>query len=255
VKKTSYHHHLTADRERLAGFCEAIEKVRGTVYDIGAGSGILSSWAAEHADFVYAVELDGKLAQQARSSLKSFGNILVLEGNAGEIQFPKKADFIICEMLDTALIDEEQVPVLNSVLKFLKKGGDVIPRGVINSIEPVYLESEHICYQENERPRHEVMGPPLTYSRYDFREPLEPFADFQLKLKINRDGIFKGVKITTYTLITPHIICGPTPMLNPPLLIPTEKIMVKKEDIITLELSYLMGGGLNSIRTEINQIP
>jgi predicted RNA methylase len=157
-------------------------------------------------------------------------------------------------MLDTALIDEEQVPVLNSVLKYLKKDGDVIPRGVINAIEPVHLEVEHICYQENERPRHEIMGPSLIYSQYDFRKPIAPPANFQLELEINRDGIFKGVKITTYTLITPHIICGPTPMLNSPLLIPTEKIRVNKGDIITLELSYLMGGGLNSVKTEINGI-
>lgn len=158
-------------------------------------------------------------------------------------------------MLDTALIDEEQIPVLNSVIKYLKKGGDVIPRGIINTIEPVNLNSEHVCYQENEKPLINVLGSPSIYSKYDFRKTIDPRADFQLKLKISRDGIFKGVKITTYTLITPQIICGPTSMLNPPLLIPTEEIKVNKGDNISLRLSYVMGGGLNSIRTKVSRFP
>jgi predicted RNA methylase len=40
-------------------------------------------------------------------------------------------------------------------------------------------------------------------------------------------------------------------MLNPPIIIPTEKIRVKNGDIVKLNLSYLMGGGLNTIRTGI----
>ena len=34
------------------------KKARGTVYDLGTGSGILSVWAATQADFVYAVEIE-----------------------------------------------------------------------------------------------------------------------------------------------------------------------------------------------------
>ncbi|WP_394325475.1 hypothetical protein [Methanobrevibacter arboriphilus] len=31
---------------------------------------------------------------------------------------------------------------------------------------------------------------------------------------------FNGIKITTFTIINENIVCGPTPMLNPPILIP-----------------------------------
>ena len=79
-------------------------------------------------------------------------------------------------------------------------------------------------------------------------------ADFDLQFKIDRNGILNGVKITTFTLITSNIICGPTPMLNPPLLIPIEKLRVKKDDNITINLKYTMGGGLNTIRNEIKEI-
>ena len=67
--------------------------------------------------------------------------------------FLKKADVIICEMLDTALIDEEQVPVLNSVRKYLKNNGIIIPYGILNCIEPIEVEVEDICYEEDDHPR------------------------------------------------------------------------------------------------------
>jgi len=238
----------------LAGFYEAIKKVEGIVYDIGTGSGILSIWAVPYANFIYAVEADSAVANKTRPFLKGFKNIFFIEGDARKVHFPQKADFIICEMLDTALIDEEQVPVLNSVLKYLKKNGDVIPRGIINAAEPVHMEAEHICYQENESSLHYIMGPLKVYNQYDFRTPINPLADFQLHLKINSDGIFNGLKITSFTLITPQIICGPTPMLNPPLMIPTEKLRVKKGDVVKIKLSYQMGGGLNSVRIETKGI-
>lgn len=252
----SYHHNLTSDYERLACFYEAIiEKVEGRiVYDIGTGSGILSAFAVPYANFIYAVEHDPVIALKTRPFLESFKNVSFMEGDAKKIPFSQKADVIICEMLDTALIDEEQVPVLNSVLQYLKKNGEVIPRGVINAIEPVYMEADHICYLEDEKPSHQTLGPLLVYSQYDFRKPINSKADFELQVTINREGMMKGLKITTFTLITPDIICGPTPMFNPPLLIPTENLRVKQGDTITINLSYTMGGGLNSIRTKIEGI-
>ena len=251
----SYHHNLTSDYERLAGFYEAIiNKVERTVYDIGTGSGILSAFAVPYADFIYSIEHDPAVARKTRLFLEDFKNVSFIEGDARKIHFPQKADFIICEMLDTALIDEEQVPVLNSVIKYLKKNGEVIPRGIINAVEPIYMEAKHLCYLEDGRPSHQTLGPLLTYSNYDFREPINPHANFGLQLKIIRDGILGGLKITTFTLITPDIICGPTPMFNPPLMIPIEKLKVKRGEIVTVNLSYIMGGGLNSIRSKVKRI-
>lgn len=238
----------------MAGFYEAIKTVKGIVYDIGTGSGIFSAWAVPYANFIYSVEQDPAVARKTRSFLQGFKKISFMEGDARKIHFPQNANVIICEMLDTALIDEEQVPVLNSVLKYLEKNGDVIPRGIINAAEPVYMEAEHICYQERENSHQHILGPLLTYSHYDFRNHITPQAHFKLPLKITRDGILGGLKITSFTLITPSIICGPTPMLNPPLLIPTEKLRIAEGDTVTINLSYIMGGGLNSIRIKVEEI-
>ena len=73
-----------------------------------------------------------------------------------------------------------------------------------------------------------------------------------LKLKINSKGEVNGIRLTTFTLLTPDIICGPTPMLNPPLLIPTNTQDVLENQILSLNLKYVMGGGLDTIEARIN---
>jgi len=50
-------------------------------------------------------------------------------------------------MLDAALIDEEQAPII--CLKHLKEGGQMIPYGVINGAEAIEMDSETIRYDEN----------------------------------------------------------------------------------------------------------
>jgi predicted RNA methylase len=238
----------------LAGFYEAITNIRGIVYDIGAGSGILTEFAASYANFIYSVEIDLKISRKTRDILKNYENISFINDDARKVDFPKKADYIICEMLDTALIDEEQIPVLNSLLKYLKNKGKVIPCGIFNGAEPIQSRAEHICYQEHGKSPEKVLGPLNIYSKYEFGKYIHPLAEFNLQIRINREGILNGLKITTFTLITEDIICGPTPMMNPPLIIPIEKLKVKSGDTIEIYLSYQMGGGLDTIETRIKGI-
>ena len=157
-------------------------------------------------------------------------------------------------MLDTALIDEEQVPVLNSTRKFLKKGGIIIPCGILNCIEPVQVDTEDICYEEDGHPKSRILGDPNFYSRINFLYHTPTTFNESIDIKIKSSGIVSGVKITTFTLITEDIICGPTPMLNPPLIIPVQRTKVYAGDIIQLNLHYEMGGGLESVGARIENI-
>ena len=258
IRTTPYHLNLLSDKERVLVFQEAIkEKAKGTVYDIGAGCGILSILAAPYSDFIYAVEIDHTASKYAKSNLESFDNVSVINKDAKDVIFPQKADLIICEMLDTALIDEEQVPVLNSILKYLKKDGEVIPKKVLNGAEAIDMERENICYEDNEaneKPNYDVMSNFKIYNEIDFKNEIQEDVETDLEFKISKKGSVSGIKVTTFTLLTDNLICGPTPMLNPPLLVPTEKINVDIEDIIKVKLIYKMGGGLDSIRTRIEKV-
>ena len=81
-------------------------------------------------------------------------------------------------------------------------------------------------------------------------DDIEPAFEKDISIKANRDGLVNGVKITTFTKLNENIICGPTPMLNPPLLIPLEERQVKSNDFIKVKLKYIMGKGIESIEIE-----
>lgn len=255
---TPYHHHLLEDYDRLSAFFEAITaKSRGLVYDIGAGSGILSFFAAPHSNFIFAFEKNSKSADYAQKNLETFEHVQVINTDVLEYKFTKKADLIICEMLDTALIDEEQVPVLNKALNYLKDDGDVIPFGVFNGAEPVFMKTPLISYQDvdmPEFPEHQIKGPMFIYNQINFNKTIDEHVNVDFKLSITNSGTINALKITTFTLLTSNIICGPTPMLNPPLFIPTEELYLSEGDEIRINLSYWMGGGLDTIKTKIKRI-
>lgn len=251
-KTTPYHFDLIMDNERLSAFFQAISEYDGNdelAYDLGCGSGILSYFLSSKFKEIISLEIDSSASRCAKENLASFENIEVINTNVLEHEFDKKADLIVCEMMDTALIDEEQVPVLNHAKKFLKPTGRIIPQGVINAAELVNMEREYVHWDENAK--YEVFSDMTVYSEFDFSDDINPNFEAELSFKANKDGIVNGLKITTFTKLTDDIICGPTPMLNPPLLIPFDAKSIKSNEYITVKLKYIMGNGIESIETKV----
>lgn len=301
-KVNSYHFKLLRDYERLSAFKEAIDDyaIRNgmdsngsnskVAFDLGCGSGVLSYFASEYMDRIIAIELNNSTYQLAKENLKEFDNIQVFNDDILSFDFSKlneKADLIICEMLDTALIDEEEVPVLNRARKFLKDDGEIIPKGMINSAEPIFMNNHFIQYEDDEySPIYVSLGVSVVYSEFDFLDDIDCDFSAEMELKIfNRDDLdeigfeenlieekyekfnlkenfnieedklkINGIKLTSFTKLNENIICGPTPMLNPEMLIPIEETEVKCGDSVRIRLEYVMGGGVETIKTEILEI-
>ena len=299
-KVNSYHFKLLRDYDRLSAFKEAIDDYGKAIdgdestscasrlaFDLGCGSGVLSYFARDYMDKIIAIELNNSTYQLAKENLKEFDNIQVFNDDILSFDFSKlneKADLIICEMLDTALIDEEEVPVLNRARKFLKDGGEIIPKGMINSAEAVFMNNHFIQYEDDEySPIYVSLGESDVYSEFDFMAEIDCNFSAEIELKIygkeELDEIgfgeklcqekyekfnFKenfnieedklkinGIKLTSFTKLNENIICGPTPMLNPEMLIPIEETEVKCGDSLRIRLEYVMGGGVETIRTEV----
>ena len=310
----SYHFKLLRDYDRLSVFKEAIDdyaKSRNDVdsgsedhkldsfpdsskskvaFDLGCGSGVLSYFAKDYMDKIIAIELNRSTYQLAKENLKEFYNIQVFNDDILGFDFSKlddKADLIICEMLDTALIDEEEVPVLDHAKKYLKDDGVIIPQGIINSGEPIFMNNHFIQYEDDEYlPVYIALGESVIYSEFNFLDDIEceykTEIEFGVYNKVDLDKInfegelssdrfekfnFKenfnikenklrinGIKITSFTKLNENIICGPTPMLNPSILVPIEEIELNCGDKFKLKLEYVMGGGVETIKTEILDI-
>lgn len=251
-KTTPYHHDLLKDKERLSCFFEAIKdydsKTR-LAYDLGCGSGILSYFLSFYFDEIISLEVDFKTANCAKENLSNFSNVDVINSDVLKYDFSKKADLIVCEMMDTALIDEEQVPVLNFAKQFLKDDGHIIPMGVINTVELVTLERDYVHWDED-GVKYDVLSDAVVYSKINFLDNLNLNFEKDITIQAKKDGFLNGLKITTFTKLNDNIICGPTPMLNPPLLVPLDERSIKRNSFINVKLKYSMGKGIESIKTE-----
>ena len=131
------HRTMVRDRIRTDAFRRAIESVvrpGDTVLDVGAGSGVLSMFAARAgAARVYAVE-ETSVAVLARQLIAANGYqdiVTVIEGDIQDVEPPERVDVVVSEWLGGFGIDEGMlVPVTVARDRWLKPGGTMIPRSV-----------------------------------------------------------------------------------------------------------------------------
>ena len=131
------HRSMIRDAVRTEAFRRAIEatvRPGDTVLDVGAGSGILSVFAARAgAARVYAVEQTtiAVLAQELVAANRVEDVVRVIQGDVLDIEPPERVDVIVSEWLGGFGIDEGMLaPVIAARDRWLKPGGTMIPRTV-----------------------------------------------------------------------------------------------------------------------------
>ena len=131
------HRTMIRDRVRTDAFHRAINAVvcpGDTVLDVGAGSGILSMFAARAgAARVYAVERTpiAGLAEQLAAANGVADTVTVIQADVIDIELPEQVDVIVSEWLGGFGIDEGMLaPVIAARDRWLKPGGVMIPHTV-----------------------------------------------------------------------------------------------------------------------------
>jgi protein-L-isoaspartate O-methyltransferase len=164
---TDFPYSYLIDEIRTKAFKKAIEKtVRDgdIVVDVGSGSGILALFAAEAgASKVYAIEIDPVLVAYLRDTVAAspYKDIIeVIPIDVMEANLPHNVDVVIAELIDTALMDEMQVPVMN----------DLHTKGVIGNKTKLipqdyqtYIELVHV---ENNFYGHKIKAPMHMWPHY-----------------------------------------------------------------------------------------
>ena len=142
------HRTMIRDRVRTEAFQLAINSVvrpGDTVLDVGAGSGILSMFAARAgAARVYAVERTpiAGLAEQLAAANGVADTVTVIHGDVTDIELPEPVDVIVSEWLGGFGIDEGMLgPVIAARDRWLKPGGIMIPHTVT-----AWTALVHDCY-------------------------------------------------------------------------------------------------------------
>jgi SAM-dependent methyltransferase len=136
---------MVGDELRTQKFQQSIQSVVQpgmVVIDIGAGSGILSCFAAQAgASRVYAVEREPGAVAMAKTLIRDNGFteiIRLVQEDAERVWLPEKADVIVSEWLGAYGVDENMLkPVLIARDRWLKQGGVMIPATVTAWLAPV----------------------------------------------------------------------------------------------------------------------
>lgn len=278
---TPYHYNLINDTIRLFAFYNAINDYISlfdsetaenfNVLDLGCGSGVLSSFIAPYVNNVVAIDIDSKIADCASKNRDYYNidNVEVINADASIYNFNEiKADLIICEMIDTGLIDEEEVQVLNNVInsKFCNKSNlTVIPKAIINIVEAVNMNINNIAYDEDNI-NITTISNTITLNTVEFSSKINKNVDINFNLNAIKSGTVNGIKLTTVTVLNDNLVCGPSPMFNPPLIIPINNdntnvndnnnkndngndigVKVTKGDNLSFNISYVMGEGLETV--------
>lgn len=140
---------MLEDQRRMSAYFDAIMQNRPlfqdkVVLDVGAGSGILSIWAAKAgARKVYGVEAT-QVAQHARELVRRNGLegvVEIIQSEMEKVEIPVKVDIIISEWMGYFLLRES---MLDSVIfardKFLKPGGSLYPSSARMFIAPIFTD-------------------------------------------------------------------------------------------------------------------
>src|SRR5579862_4904879 len=153
-----YHHTMLEDRTRMDAFEQAIAakvKPGNVVFDVGAGTGILSYFAAKSARRVYSVEAHPAVARLGKRLIelnRLAQRVSYSQGLAQDNLPPEAVDVVICEMMHVGLAVEQQVPVMNAVLQGLDQRypGHVIkliPEQAVNYCQLVQADWDRSGYK------------------------------------------------------------------------------------------------------------
>ncbi|WP_457620609.1 RsmD family RNA methyltransferase [Methanopyrus sp.] len=178
----SYQLDLLRDVRRVFVFTSMVAEVaEGTFADLGAGTGPLSIVAAHAgAERVIAVERNPKRARLLERNLRKHAprdvEWEVVVGDAQGVDV--NADVVACEMIDTLLLEEEFVPVVNAVLE--KYEPIIVPPEVRIGANPIRRPPRTPRYRpgfpEDIEPLEVIRTDRLIPKRFEYETPEPGYA-------------------------------------------------------------------------------
>lgn len=261
-----YQYNLLSDTQRMDALENAIDEIVNdgdVVADLGAGLGILSHLAAESAEKVYAIEMDREVYEEGIQIMQqnNIDNIEYMRGDAREVDIPEDVDVLMCELLDTGLIAELQVPVMNYATEnFLKDSGKVIPHSAETSMNLIKCDFEFKGskfavphFEEYGSRESKQISDPVSYHEVNFSYYNDEIVKEKITLEASKSGTTNAIQLNTDVKFAESLNpTGSSPWLDPPLNLPLEdEIYVNPGDELEVEIDYELGGGLGNIHYEL----
>jgi predicted RNA methylase len=264
------------DAVRTNAFRTAIRQTVGAgdvVLEVGAGTGILSLFAAEAgAGKVFAVEVDDHLCDCLEATVQAnglAGRIEVLRGDVREIDLPSAVDVVVAELIDTGLIDELQVPAVNTLLErgVATTATRFIPEGYRTDLQLMWADERHyghvIRAPQHVWPSFSAAGagwtgltaiersqPVEIWSGRFADGPIEPEVHAELVVSVTPPGPVNALKLSGRVLLAGDLELGATNSMNGDKILPLGGEY--DTDAAALTIGYGMGQGLRSFAAKLS---
>ncbi|WP_203896771.1 methyltransferase domain-containing protein [Virgisporangium aliadipatigenens] len=215
-----YHAHMLLDEPRMEAFARAVDLTVGPgtrVLDLGAGTGVLSYFAARRGAHVTAVEREPGVAETARAALREAvgDRVTLVHADAREFLPDGPVDVVLCEMLHVGLLRERQIEVVAAFKhRYLARFGGPLPRFVpeacVQAVAPVAQDFSYRGYhvpapvfQEPfaAQPRTTPLAPPAVFQRFFYSDPLPRRCEASVAFTVEGAGVCNAVRLSTKNLL------------------------------------------------------
>jgi FkbM family methyltransferase len=241
-----------------------------TVLNCGAGVGMMAIVAAKQgAKSVLAFESKKPTASVAQENVKVCGVEEVVKVICGDsISHKGKVDVVISDLVDTILLEGNQVKVMNALIskKVITNTTTVIPKRCVNFFELVTYDYEfRDCFMPmivkdstaNERCI-EVLSRARPYNEINFDGTnvgfdgrIKPDVHYEGLHMVYRTGYINSLKFSTVVSFTDDILLGATRTFCTPIYVPVHQVYVQSGDVVRVIIDYKMGGGFESLKIDI----
>ncbi|WP_433079580.1 methyltransferase domain-containing protein [Dactylosporangium sp. CA-052675] len=212
---------LLTDERRMRAFADAIARtVRPgmRVLDLGAGTGVLSYFAARAGAVVTAIEREPRVYAAARAALRAATGdaVRILHADARDYLPDEPVDLVMCEMLHVGLLRERQIEVLAAFKRrYLRHVGGPLPRflpeACVQAVQPVEQDFTYMGYTvpapvfqlpESVQPRTVEAAAPQVFQQFFYCEPLPSRCAADLTFVAERPAVVNAVRLVTKNLLT-----------------------------------------------------
>ncbi len=266
-----YHYNMLLDADRITAFQAAIRQLVRPgmhVVELGAGTGVLSSFAARQGAEVTCVERNPSLARTAHGLLQANGladKTRVVLADAMQFVPERPVDVVICEMLHVAMLREKQLQVIDAFKRNYRRAFGhtcqlpvFIPEASILMWQPVQQSFDFAGYWA---PIPMFQAPRLSDPRTLEVGPLDPYAslayeaDFPLQFACDQtvpathDAVVNAIRFITQNVLAIDVTRqNATTWANQCLILPLPtQQSVRAGNQLQIRFAYAAGGHLDEL--------
>jgi protein arginine N-methyltransferase 1 len=215
-----YHAQMLVDEHRMSSFEAAIDEVVRPgmrVIDLGAGTGVLSYFAARRGATVIAVEREPGVFAVARAAMAATefrDRVQLVHADARDFLPDEPVDVVVCEMLHVGLLRERQIEVIGDFKRrYRQRFGSLprfIPEACVQAVQPVRHDFTYHGYTVPApqfqdafatQPRTTELAAPQVFQQFYYSDDLPTACTADLQFTVGQAGELNAIRMITKNLL------------------------------------------------------